>query len=371
MQISPTPLPCRTSATRRTTRTFRRLTALAVATAAIAAACVPASDDTGAPNANPAPSQPPAVRGPQTPTPEGTFITPGERLGVAGCPLFPRNNAFHADITRLQRHPNSDAMIDTVGRGLRMGSVHSGIWQGSRGGIPVNVVDSRSSATATFRVGTYAYMSDLEAHPMPASPRIEGHPGAAWDKHLLTVDSATCRSHEFFYVQRVPVLNVWTAETAVKIDLTTNNPRPRGTAIASGGSMLAGLVRYDEVASGEIDHAISVVVPTISNQGPVWPAFRTDGRSSDPNAPRMGTWLRLRADADLSGLGPHALVIARALQQHGAIISDTGGGFGLSGENDHRWNDADMGTIGNLELGDFEVVDPTPMKVNDATYEIR
>ena len=39
----------------------------------------------------------------------------------------------------------------------------------------------------------------------------------------------------------------------------------------------------------------------------------------------MGSWFRLRADADLSGLGPQALV-ARAMQTYGAVLADTRSG---------------------------------------------
>ena len=63
----------------------------------------------------------------------------------------------------------------------------------------------------------------------------------------------------------------------------------------------------------------------------MWPALGGDGTSSDPDAPPMGSWLRLRPDADLTGLGPQALVVARALQEHGVIAQDTGPSAGPLG----------------------------------------
>jgi len=349
-----------------------RATSAAALLALVAAACAPVAED-------PAARAPSVVREPTgTPgnnAPAGTYITSGERLGVGGCPLFPRNNVFHADASTLQVTPRSDATIAAAGPSMQLkSSFRSAIWQGSRGGVPVNIVDSRTTPMVNVIGGAYSYVSDLDAHPIPAAPRIEGYPGMAWDRHMLLVDSATCRSHEFFYVTPpfAPFTSQWVAQTVVKIDLTSNATR-RGSAIASGGSMLARMLRYDEVASGRIDHVLGVSLPSISNLAPVWPAISGDGRSTNPDAPRMGTWLRLRGDADLSGLGPDARLIAEALQQHGAVLGDTGppDTFVLVGENDSRWNDADLRTLGTLTMSDFEVVDPTPMKVADNSYEIR
>ena len=341
--------------------------------AIVAASCAPVTEDPSA--RGPEDIRGPGDAGPPNSAPAGTYITAGERLGVGGCPLFPRNHVFHADASTLAVTPGSAATITAGGSSLdfRLG-VSSAIWEGSRGGIPVNLVDSRNTAMMNVIGGTYAYNSDLTGHPIPSAPRIEGHPSMAWDRHMLIVDAATCTSHEFFYVTPpfAPFTTQWIAETAVKINLQSNAAR-RGSTIASGGSMLASMLRYDEVAAGRIDHVLGVSLPVISNQPPLWPAVGSDGRSTDPNAPRMGAWLRLRSDADLSDLAPDARLIAEALQRHGAVVGDTTvpGSFVISGENDTRWNDDDLRTLRNLHLGDFEVVDPTPMKVADNSHEIR
>jgi hypothetical protein len=103
----------------------------------------------------------------------------------------------------------------------------------------------------------------------------------------------------------------------------------------------------------------------------VWPANGSDGRSTDPDAPPMGTWLRLRSDVDLSHLGPQARVVAEALKVHGAVIFDTGPSYGLMGEPDTRWADGDLAGLQTLTIGMFEVVDPTPMQVSPTSHQIR
>lgn len=354
-------------------RTTRRLLGVVAVTLAVAAACVPAADDTA--NVGSPSRAPEAVRAPGGgAAPAGSFISADSRLGIGDCPIYPTNNVFHADVSRLPVTPDSAATIAAAGATLPLvPGVHSAVYQGSRGGIPVNVVDSRSTPLSNVRGGLYAFMSDLLDHPIPASPRLEGYPSIAWDRHMLLYDVANCTSHEFFYVSPPNFLfNMWSADSAVTLDMTSNTIRPGGTTTASGTSMLAGMIRYDEVASGRIDHMMSISLPTISNQPPLWPASHTDGRSTDPNAPRMGAVVRLRADADLSGLGPDATTIARALQQHGAFVGDTAGAkIGLAGENDGRWRDADVNGLGRFALRDFEFVDASVMQVSPTSYEIR
>jgi hypothetical protein len=85
----------------------------------------------------------------------------------------------------------------------------------------------------------------------------------------------------------------------------------------------------------------------------------------------MGSWLRLKSSFDVSSLPPQSRVVARALQEHGVIVGDSGPLAGIDGEPDVRWDDADLLKLRGLTLDDFEVVDPTPMKVADNSFAIR
>jgi hypothetical protein len=312
---------------------------------------------------------------PPTTAPQNTYVTPGERPGIAGCPLFPRDHAFHASIRRLGVHPGSQRMIDAAGG--RSAALRAGFsakpWQGARAGYPVNVADSRNSTVVGVVPRQGPGMSDLGGHPVPETPRFEGWPSIRWDAHLLVVDPATCTSHEMIGVSPpwTNPLGMWLVDKAVTIDLRSNEYRDGGTVRAGGVSMLAGLVRYDEVAGGDIGHVISMSMPNARSGPPVWPAVGSDGRNDDPDAPPMGSWFRLRAEVELSRLGPQARVVARALQDHGGVVVDTSPSLTVSGEPDVRWDDADLRTLGLLSLADFEVVDPSPMMVHPATLRIR
>jgi len=323
---------------------------------AVATACLPA--DTPPPVAREVPSAVPA------------------RLGIGGCPVHPSDHAFAADVRRTPVRADSAAVINSVGGALSFrAGFGSLIWEGSRPGVPVNVVDSRSAAKVAFRYGMLGSPEKDTVHPMPVAPKFEGAPGIAWDRHLVIVDTATCTSHEFFFVTPpwLNVLGLWIATTGTVIDLRSNVIPPNGTANGSGTSMLSGLVRYEEVAAGRVDHAVGINLPKVKLAPPIWPANRTDGRSDDPSAPEMGTWFRLRPEADLSTLGPQARIIAEAMKVHGAVLSDTGvhSGAAIGGSPSEHWNDADLSTLSRLTLGDFEVIDGESFRKQAGSYEIR
>lgn len=356
--------------------------------ATVLAACAPASSESdptaaarqGSDRANRIAGPPPTTPSSPAPTPApGTYVTPGARLGIGGCPVFPTDNVFHASIGALPVRAGSAETIQALGssRVIQPG-FGSGVWMGSRPGIPTNVVDATTSAHEDLLVSLeYASLSETADMPWPATPRFEGWPGRAWDKHLLVVDSSTCSSWEAINVQPpgenyfATLFNRWYADKVVRLDLTTNAIAPRGTVTASGLSMLAGMVRYDEVATGRIDHVLTMVSPVIRRGPSVWPASGSDGQSLDPSAPPMGTWLRLRSDVDISHLGPQARTVAQAMKDHGVVINDTGPFTSINGEPDVRWNDADLAGLKTLTAGQFEVVDPTPMQVDPGTHQIR
>jgi hypothetical protein len=309
------------------------------------------------------------------PVPAGA---PGQRLGVGPCPMFPADNSFNTPITGLPVSPDSNRVIAAIGPDttLRHG-FSSTVFNGTRRGYPLNLVDPTNSTPTDFMVSAaYLYFSDGADVPMPEAPRFEGWPGREWDKHLLLVDTSTCRTRELLNVQppgendTARPFNKWYADAIVEFDLRSNG-RPEGSANAAGVSMLAGLVRYDEVASGRVRHAIGLTMPEIRGDGPIWPAHRSDGRSANPDAPPMGAWFRLRDDVDTSTLGPQARVVAEALREYGGVLVDTGPGITLTGEPDVRWNDADLNGLGSLTASDLELVDPSSLIVDPATNQAR
>lgn len=99
--------------------------------------------------------------------------------------------------------------------------------------------------------------------------------------------------------------------------------RPWG-ASASGVALLGGLIRVQELAAGQIDHAVAMAIPVVRYKYYTWPAQRTDGTASNPAAPLEGMRFRLPPDLDIAALNlpPATAAIARAAQQYGIVLRD-------------------------------------------------
>jgi len=118
--------------------------------------------------------------------------------------------------------------------------------------------------------------------------------------------------------------------------------------------------RYEEVAAGEIDHAIRVTMSR-TRRGYILPATHFASNSTDPDLPPMGMRLRLRADADLRGITGQALVIARAMQRYGLIVADNGSNWFFQGAPHPGWDDDDLAQLKSIPGTAFEVVDSGPV----------
>ena len=278
---------------------------------------------------------------------------------VAGCPLFPRTSYWHADVSALPVHARSDAWVRAIGidDGLKA-DFGSGLWEGSPIGIPNNVV---SNATPTYRVAfTWPDESNRVRYPIPARPRIEG----GGDRHLLTVNRDTCRLSELYAVRRVN--GRWRAGSGAVWDLRSNALRPDGwtSADAAGLPILPGLVRWAEVAAGDIDHAIRFTAP-VTQDGHLWPA-RHDAGDGGVNTPPMGAWFRLKDEVDISGFHGPLRVILEALQTHGMILADNGSPWYLSGVPDPHWDNDLLNTLDDHFSGrDFEAVDTSSLRTGN------
>jgi hypothetical protein len=100
---------------------------------------------------------------------------------------------------------------------------------------------------------------------------------------------------------------------------------------AAGFALAAGLIRPEEIAQGRIDHALQFTSPYIRNRF-VAPAIHGDGREADADAMPMGTRIQLDPAADVSGLPRVQRILAQALKDYGAYLSDSSGSLAIRGE---------------------------------------
>lgn len=103
---------------------------------------------------------------------------------------------------------------------------------------------------------------------------------------------------------------------------------------SSNACYAGGIVFPDELAAGEIPHAIFLA----NDQGlqppsPVLPAKTADGWGTNPSGVvPLGTRLRIRPDVNidaLPGLGRDTKTIARAMQKYGAVFCDRTSGIAM------------------------------------------
>lgn len=115
-------------------------------------------------------------------------------------------------------------------------------------------------------------------------------------------------------------------------------PDASGSPRASGTPLIAGLIRVDEIKAGRIDHALAFAYPGARRDVFVAPASTAlegvKGSTPNPFGMPMGTRIQLNPDYDIEQtlLSPSAKIIARALQEYGAILVDEADGTVLFAE---------------------------------------
>jgi hypothetical protein len=309
---------------------------------------------------------------PTTTTPATTTTAPPAAGGsLGGCPNLPADNIWHAPVTSLPLLSNSSQYVNSIGADAGVkADFGSGLWDGGPIGIPVTYVPSGQRPVAVH-FGDYGAESDPGPYPVPANAAVEGGANSDGDRHVLVVDTGTCTLYEL-YDAHPNADGSWQADSGAVYDLNSDQLRPRGwtSADAAGLPITPGLVRYEEVAAGRIDHAIRVTVPR-TQQAFLWPARHAASDSTDQSLPPMGLRLRLKADVDISGLPPQARVIAQAMKTEGVIVADNGSPWYISGAPDPLWNNDDLRALGTLHGSDFEAVDTSGLLADPNSGRVR
>ncbi|MAT27316.1 MAG: hypothetical protein CMN29_20575 [Sandaracinus sp.] len=217
------------------------------------------------------------------------------------------------------------------------------------------------------------YSPDCDTDPVPVPPggRLEGEEGYACagdgDCHLIVWDAA---GETLWEMWRADIEGETFAGGCLAVWDTARDYGDVGRGLDCTSADAAGLpiapllFTADEVASGEIRHAIRFILPNgrIRNRVYVPPATHSTGATDGADdAPPYGARLRLRADYPVESLPSEgARVVARALQRYGMILADAGQ-IALTAQSDRlttaKWEDL-LGPrdLSDLEVGDFEMV---------------
>jgi hypothetical protein len=283
--------------------------------------------------------------------PDDNNNSSGETPTIAGCQIFPANNPWNTDISNYPVHPNSANYISSILNGRQ--TLHPDFGSNPDYGIPWVTVDGSQPLVQVN--ADYADESDFGLAPIPPNAPIEGGADSDGDRHVIVLDKTNCVLYEMYYSFLEG--NVWNVGSAAKFALNSNALRPAGwtSADAAGLPILPGLVRYDEVAAGEINHAVRFTVSQ-SQRAYIHPATHWASSSTDSNRPPMGLRLRLKQDYDLSGYTGQSRVILEALKKYGMIMADNGSDWFITGERNANWDDEDLSQIKQVPGSAFEAV---------------
>ena len=299
--------------------------------------------------------------GPPPPPPSAcSAMNVGQEASLNGFVPFPADNLWNEDISSAPVDPNSAAIINFIGASVPLHpDFGSGLYNGSIIGIPYEVVDS-SQGPVTINFTAYGDESDPGPMPIPLDAPIEGDPNPSGDQHVLVLDNANCWLYELYDAS--PSGSAWNAGSAAVWDLTADEQRPYTwtSADAAGLPIFPGLVRYDEVAAGQINHAIRFTLQS-SRAAFIPPASHWAANSTNSLAAPMGMRMRLKASFDISGFSTANQVILSALKKYGMIMADNGSSMYISGAPNDNWNNDDLHNLTSLTASDFEVIQMTPV----------
>ena len=200
-------------------------------------------------------------------------------------------------------------------------------WGGPAGATSYRIYRG-TSATTLKLVGTVAHVTTVLGDPgcvwtdtgatasavSPPTTNTAATPGqwhASWGGRMSNVSQ-----DPGYYRNIANPLGGWTEQSTWGVT-------------ASGLPVVGGLITLADLASGQINHAIAMMVPQAAKGTFVFPAQRTDGTDTTAGAIPEGSWFRLPPTLNLAAIPMPTVTreIAVAAQKYGLIVNDqTGAG---------------------------------------------
>jgi hypothetical protein len=284
----------------------------------------------------------------------------GAQSDILTMTIFPADNSWNQDISSLPVDPSSVQILSAYASSGVKADFGSGLWDNAPIGIPFVVVcGSQIKVPVVFRAnaydGNYGDESDPGPYPIPLNAPIEGN--GQGDAHVLAVD----KDNDILYELYNASVNGdhWEASSGAVFNLASDLLRPSGwtSADAAGLPIFPGLVKYDEVASGVIHHAIRFTLASSNvKPGYISPATHQVNSGGGQYSIPFGAKIRLNANYDISSFSANDQVILKALKKYGLILADIGSNMYISGAPDERWNNDELQQLGKVKASDFEVV---------------
>jgi hypothetical protein len=273
-----------------------------------------------------------------------------------GCPVFTAGDYYNAPITSAAVDPNSANYINAM--------VNAGNKYGFYASTGVEKVNDATGSTPLLTVKQdVSYHTFPVKYPWQSTYFIE----PLSDKHALVTQTSSCHLYEAYGTRYSS--GVLSAYSGANWDMTKAFvPLPLGnpSSMASGLSMFAGMVKWEDYQSGAIRHALNwaAIAHTVAEYKVVRPASDTDRLpfygSSSFQLP-YGAHLRLKASFSTAGWGPEATAVANAMKTYGIYLADTGSSgnalyFAKAQDGTNPWNGSDLSALSKIKITDFDVI---------------
>ena len=299
--------------------------------------------------------------------------------GAPGCPMFPANNVWNTDVSKLPVDSHSAAWLRSMAAGSTYLHPDFGPDQGGYPyGIPFNVV-TRAHPLAKIRF-QYASESNRARYPFGPDTRIEGGKNAGGDRHAIMINKSACKLYELWDARYSPGRP--TAGSGAIWDLRSNALRPADwtSADAAGLPILPGLLNYSQVVAAvrsgtPITHAIRFTAQ-ITRTAYIWPARHEAGSSSRSSLPPMGARFRLKASFSVARFCRNstryckdAKAVLTEMQHYGLILADNGSNWFFQGSAFPQWPDGLVSLLKGIPARDFQAVNESCLMVSRSSGE--
>lgn len=269
---------------------------------------------------------------------------------IGGCPLFTPDDEWNRDVSQLPVDPNWTQRFNQ-GWGQATITVVFGTDKTGLPGVPWQIVPENQPKLEVFF--TYGWgkppASAPGPYPFPGPDDVwiqQGDPACKrnTDCHILVVQQGTCRLYEAWACRWRN--NRWECGAGNYVEMRKNSygqvTSDEVFSEAANMPMLAGLIRYEEVASGEIKHALRFSSDCTSSRYIKPATHGADfGNACGVNPkPPLGLRIRLKASFDVSRYNKESQVVLRALKKYGALLGDNnpgGRGYNFQADVHEGW----------------------------------
>lgn len=279
-----------------------------------------------------------------------------------GCPVFRAHGYYNSPVTSERVDPNSAAYIASVRE-----AGDTAPFSASTNLEKVNLADDNTPLRTVKPKSPYHHFP--VQYPWAAHFFIE----PSSDRHAMVVQTQSCHLYEAYKTTyEGGALSAysganWDLRKAF-VPLTPGQP----SAMASGLSLFAGMVRWEDYESGGITHALNwaAIAHTVAAYDFVRPASDTDrlpfyGKSAYELP--YGARLRLKASFSTAGWGPQSQMVATAMKTYGIYLADTAPSdnalyFANAADGSNPWDSSDLSNLSKIHIGDFEVLKLPPIE---------